>query len=92
MADIEELRQKYEASQNLLESEQRQLRQSREDLESEKLKFSKVDETLQQKEGALKTGNKLSQIELFRLFYLKKIVSNATIVIFSPRETKESDF
>ena len=69
MADIEELRQKYEASQNLLESEQRQLRQSREDLESEKLKFSKVDETLQQKEGALKTGNKLSNIELFRLFY-----------------------
>ena len=58
VTDIEELRQKYDASQNLLESEQRQLRQSREDLENEKNKYSKVDETLQQKEGALKTGNK----------------------------------
>jgi len=54
---MEDLRQKLEASNNALESEERLLRQTREDLENEKSKISKLDGTIQQRDASIKTGN-----------------------------------
>ena len=69
VTEIEEIRQKFEATQNSLEGETRQLSQANEDIDGLKAKVIDMEGNVHSKEATLKTTNLLHPTYIFCLLF-----------------------